>query len=139
MALYVYRVADGSLFSWAPTDDSPVASAEELAAAGLALASGMPALDASHAWDAATKTVVETTPAPIPKPIGTSRWILRFTPQEFQAITASTDAKVEQFMFALEHTMQLDLSDPVIVDGIAYLVSINLLVADRVAAILASA
>lgn len=137
MALYVYRTADGSLYSWAPNDNVPVADAASLAANGLAVVSGLAPLDPSHAWDVASKTVISVTPPPPPKPISTGKWILRFTPQEFQAINASTDAMVQQFMYALNHTTDLDLSDPDMVNGVNYLVSLNLLGAARAAAVLA--
>jgi hypothetical protein len=139
MAIYVYRTSDGSLYSWAPNDTDPVADAATLAASGLAVVSGLPVLDSSHAWDAVTKTVVSVTPPPVPKPITTGKWIMRFTPQEFQAINTSADPQVQQLMYALNHTTDIDLSDPLITNGTAYLVAINLLQSSRVAAIMAGA
>ena len=100
MALYVYNTESGELYSWSPGDTDPVASNDELAAAGLTAVTGFPALDDTHAWDPATKSVVEVTPPPKPAPILTANWILRFTPQEFQAINNSTNAVVQQFMYA---------------------------------------
>jgi hypothetical protein len=137
MALYVYKT-DGSLYSWSPNDTDPVADAATLTANGLTSASGLPALDPAHAWDASSKTVISVTPPPTTKPISTGKWILRFTPQEFQVINASTDAMVQQFMYALNHTTNIDLSDPDMVNGVSYLVSLSLLGAARVAAILAA-
>lgn len=139
MALYVYVATTGQLYSWSPNDTDPVADAATLREAGLTPLTGLPALDDSHVWDAATKTVIAATPAPVPQPISTGKWILRFTPQEFQAISASTDATVQQFLYALNHTTQIDLSDPVIKGGVGYLVSADLLQQSRVAAILAVA
>lgn len=138
MAVYVYNTTTGALYSWSPNDTDPVASADVLAAAGLAAVSGLVALDASHAWDATTKTVITVTPPPTPKPIATGKWILRFTAAEFQAISANTDATVQQFMYALNHTISIDLSDPDIVNGVNYLVSLTLLGSARVTAILAA-
>ena len=71
MAIYVYTTATGALYSWAPNDTDPVADAQTLAANGLTAVSGLPALDPSHAWDPATKTVISVTPPPAPKPIDT--------------------------------------------------------------------
>lgn len=136
MAGYTYKIADGSLYSWNSGDSDPVADATTLAANGMAHVSGLPALDASHVWDAPTKTVVTVTPPTAPRPIATGSWILRFTPQEFQAISGSSDATVQQFMYALNHTTQIDLSDPAIVSGVNYLVSVNALQSSRVASIM---
>lgn len=139
MPVFIYRVADGSLYSWSPDDGGQVASDADLTANGLAKTTGPDAIDAGHDWDAATKTVVAVTPALPSKTIGTGPWIMRFTPAEFQAITASADPTLAQFMFALNHTTQVDLNDPIMVNGVNYLVSINLLQSSRVAAIMAPA
>lgn len=138
MAIYVYDSTSGALVSYCPGDKDPVADAATLAAKGLAVATGLAPLDATHAWDAASRAVAVVAAQPVPQPIGTGKWILRFTPQEFQAINASPDAQAQQFLFALNHTTQIDLADPVIVQCVNYLVSLNLLQAARVAAILAS-
>ncbi len=139
MAIYVYRTSDGSLYSWAPNDKDPVADAATLAANGMALVTGLPALDSSHAWAAASKTVISVTPPLVPKPITTGKWIMRFTPQEFQGINTSADPQVQLFVYALNHTTDIDLSDPLITNGVAYLVSLNLLASSRVTAILVPA
>lgn len=137
MAIYVYRTSDGSLYSWAPNDTDPVASAGTLAAAGLAVLTGLPALGPTVAWDAVNKTTKTVTPPPAPQPIGTGFWIMRFTPQEFQAIMASADPVVQQFLYALNHTTQIDLSTPTLVNGAAYLVSVGLLTSARAQAVMA--
>ena len=69
MAIYVYRIADGSLYSWCPNDTDPVATPAQLAANGLAAKSGLPPLGPTVGWNAATQTtvpisVVVTGPAP---------------------------------------------------------------------------
>jgi hypothetical protein len=138
MAIYVFDETTGELVSWCPGDADPVASADVLAAKGLASVPGLPALDATHAWSAAQKTVVAVPAQAVQSPIATGTWILRFTPAEFQAINASTDPQVQQFLYALNHTTQIDLSDAAVVGGVSYLVSINLLAAARVAAIVAA-
>jgi hypothetical protein len=137
MAIYVYNTADGTLASYCPNDTDPVADSATLKANGLAAISGLAPLDPTHAWNPATRTVVTVSAPVLPRPFGTGLWILRFTPAEFQAINASTDAQVEQWLYALNHTTQIDLNDPVIAQGVAYLVSINLLQSARTAAILA--
>lgn len=138
MAIYVYDSTSGALRSYCPADSDPVADAATLAAKGLAVAKGLPALDATHAWDATTRAVVVVAATPTPAPIATGKWILRFTALEFQAINASPDAQVQQFMYALNHTTQIDLADPVVVNGVKYLVSLNLLASARVAVVMAS-
>ena len=131
MATYVYFSATGELYSWNPNDSDPVAPADVLEANGLEVVSGLPPLDATHAWDAASATVV-TVEAPVaPQPILTSIWILRFTPVEFQGIMASTDATVQQFMYSINHTTQIDLTTQQIIDGVTYLVTVGLLISER--------
>lgn len=137
MATYVYKTTDGSLYSWSPDDGGQVADADTLAANGLAVVVGLPAIDNTHAWDAASHSVV-TVAAPVePRMVDTGTWILRFTPLEFQAISASTDATVQQFMYALNHTTQVDLNSAPLINGVAYIVSISLLTAARAAVVMA--
>lgn len=137
MAIYVYKVLDGTLVSYCPNDTDPVAPTAILEAQGLAARSGLPPLDSTHQWSPASQTVVTVTVAAPPKLIATSSWIMRFTPAEFAAIRASTDSAVQEFMYALLGIQQISLADPVIVNGVNYLVSINLLASSRVAAIMA--
>lgn len=137
MAVYVYNVATGALVSWCPGDTDPVASADVLTANGLASVSGLAALDVTHAWDAATRSVVVVTAPVPPQLIQTGVWILRFTPTEFKAIMASTDPVVQQFLYALNHTTQIDLTLSQITNGVAYLITAGLLQSSRQAAILA--
>ena len=137
MAIYVYQITDGSLYSWCPSDDDPVADDATLEANGFDKVIGLPPLDASHAWDASTLTVLEVDPPPTPKPIATSTWIMRFTPDEFAAINVSTDPQVVQFMYSLNHTTTIDLNDPNIVSAVDYFVTAGLLDAARVPEIMA--
>lgn len=143
MAIYVYRTADGSLYSWSPNDSDPVASAAQLAAQGMASVSAMPALDASHAWDPATKTVIAVTPAPAPKWMPTFLFVNLFTDAEHTAIAlaatpgqATFDAKVSKFMLMLQTAQQVNLNDPLVQGGVNYLASVNLLTAANAALIL---
>jgi hypothetical protein len=127
MAIYVYRLIDGTLVSWCPNDTDPVAGPATLTANGLASVSGLPPLDATHAWNAASKTVVTVAAPVIPLWLPTYQFILLFTPAEHAAIVSSTDQKVQQFMMAISVTPQVNLNDPVVQGAIAYLVSVNLL------------
>jgi len=137
MAIYVYVTATGQLYSYSPNDTDPVSSQSVLTANGLTAVSGLPQLGSTVAWDAVNKTTTTVAAPIVPQPILTGIWILRFTPQEFQAIAASTDATVQQFMYALNHTTQIDLSTPQMINGAAYLVSLNLLTSARAQAIMA--
>lgn len=137
MAIYVYNIATGALYSYSPNDTDPVAPAATLAAAGLAVVSGLPALGPTVAWDEVNKTTKTVVPPTPPQPLLTGIWILRFTPQEFQAIAASTDPAVQQFMYALNHTIQIDLTTANVINGVNYLVSVNLLTSARLSAIMA--
>ena len=69
MAIYVYSIQDGSLYSWCPNDTDPVATPAQLAANGLASKSGLPALSPTIGWNPATQStttvsIVVTGPAP---------------------------------------------------------------------------
>src|SRR4051794_35637728 len=106
MALFVYNTATGALVSWCPNDSDPVASGTVLAANGLASVSGLPALDATHVWDAASKTVI-TVASSAPNWIATYQFILLFTTAEHAAIAASSDQKVQQLMMAISVAQQI--------------------------------
>jgi hypothetical protein len=127
MAIYVYNTTTGVLVSWCQNDTDPVAPAATLAVNGLASVSGLPALDSTHAWSASSKTVVTVNAAVAPKWIPTYQFILLFTPAEHAAIQASTDQRVTQFLMAITTAQQVNLNDPVVQNGINYLVSISLL------------
>jgi hypothetical protein len=137
MALYVYQIADGVLVSWSPNYDGQVASIQELDAKGLTVATGLPALDETHRWDAATRTVVTVTPPVQPRPINSGIWIMRFTAAEFAGINASSDANLRHFLFALNHTIQIDLNDPLIAQAVNLCAALGLIDPSRVAEIMA--
>jgi hypothetical protein len=138
MAIYVYNISTGALTSWCPNDTDPVAATDVLAANGLAMVSGLPALGPTVAWDPVNKTTKTVTAPVVPQPILTGIWLMRFTPAEHQAIVASPDAQTQQIVHALDLTTQIDLTSSFIVNGVNYLVSINLLQSSRVAAIMAA-
>lgn len=127
MAIYVYNATTGALVSWCPNDTDPIASADVLLAQGLTSVSGLPALDSTHAWNANTKTIVTVTPPVMPNYIEPYQFILLFTSAEHAAIAASTDQKVTQFMMAIQVASTINLNDPVVQNGVNYLVSIGLL------------
>ena len=140
MAIYVYETATGKLHSWCPNDTDPVADAQTLAANGFTAVSGLPALDLTYAWQTSPPGVITVTAPVAPINIATGTWLLRFTPQEFAGIMASTDPIVQQFIYALNHTLQIDLADSTVVNAVGYLatypVNAPLLLSSRVAAIL---
>jgi len=63
MATYVYNVADGSLFTWGLGNSigQVIVRPTPLFNYGLAFKTGLLPLDATHAWDAATKSVIVVT------------------------------------------------------------------------------
>lgn len=74
MAIYVYRLSDGSLYSTCPNDTDPVAPANVLAANGLGAVSGLPPLGPTISWNPLTKTTmvtIATTPVTAPPFVGT--------------------------------------------------------------------
>jgi hypothetical protein len=137
MAQYVYVTATGQLYSWTPGDTDPVAPAAILAANGMTVVSGLPALSDTEVWSQEQKTVVsQAAPAPTNN-MPTYQFIMLFTPTEHAAIVASTDPKVQQWLMALQFTPTVNLNDATfIAPGIEYLVSINLLTQANAALIL---
>jgi hypothetical protein len=71
-----------------------------------------------------------------PNWIHTYQFIMLITPAEHAAIQASTDQRVMQFLMAISTAQQINLGDPVVQNGINYLVSVNLLTAANAALIL---
>lgn len=138
MAIYVYRTADGSLVSWCPNDTDPVASAQQLAAQGLASVSGLPPLGPTVAWNPATHTTVTVTAPTLPNVVATFDFIMAFTPAELAAIRASANNAVQQFLFAMQVTQGVNLNSTTIQNALTFLVNQSLLTAPRAAAILAT-
>lgn len=129
MAIYIYRNTDGALVSYCPNDTDQVASADILAAKGLTAVYGLAQSDATHAWDPVTKTVISVTPPN--SNISYFSFINAFTAAELAAIRASSDNKVQQFLFAIAATPQVDLSDTRMTAALNYLVTKALLTQAR--------
>jgi hypothetical protein len=99
MAIYVYVTATGALYSYSPNDTDPVATPAQLLAAGLTALTGQPPLDSTHAWSAASKSVIVVSAPPVTKPMSIVAFMQLFTPAEIAAIRASTDVNVQYFLF----------------------------------------
>lgn len=135
MAAYIYSVTDGSLYSWVPNDDDPVADAATLAANNLNIVTGLPPLDETHVWDANTLSVIEiAVPPPV---VSAAQFAMLFTPEEFMALNASTDPLVQQAIFAVKVSQSIDLGSPVVVNTVAHLVGTGFLSQSRADDILA--
>lgn len=138
MAIYIYKIADGSLVSWCQNDTDPVASAQVLTAQGMTSIAGLPALGPTIAWDPTNKTtkaVAAPTPANV---IATFDFIMAFTPTELAAIRASTNANVQQFFFALQVTQGVNLNSATLGNALNFLVLLLLLTVPRATAIMAT-
>ena len=133
MTIYaVYQIEDGRLVSSA-NDPAKVASADILAARGYGVAQ-RPDSEINGVWNPAA---LAFGPAPSPlATITTYAFVLRFTAAEYAAVKASADANVQHLMFALATAQVVDLTDPVVQQGVGYLASVGLLTADRATAIL---
>ena len=94
---------------------------------------------AYQAWLAAGNT---PTPAPVPPPSMPQftflQFLALFTASEQAAIVDSTDTQVKLFMLMAAGASTLSLIDPRTIQGLAYLVSVNLLTQARETAILAA-
>ncbi|WP_428492177.1 hypothetical protein [Rhodopila sp.] len=125
---YAIVDASGDLIS----TGTAIADSATLAAKGytaLQLA-GSPA---GQVWNTATKSFGPP-PAPVTV-LSTWQWVQRFTPAEYAAIAGSTDAQVKMFLLMLSTAATVKPADPVVQQGLAYLVSINLLTSARAAVI----
>lgn len=144
MAIYIYTIATGQLYSYIPQNvtiaaaqaSGQLADSATLANNGLAAIDGLPPQDSTHQWNPATLTVVTVT-APVPaQPMPTYFFLMRFTPAEYAAIEASTDAQVLQFWDAIRRTNIVDMSDQSIKDNGQHMISLGLLTSARGNAIL---
>lgn len=139
---YVYRVnagawgPAGTLYSSEP-DGGQIAPPSVLTANGLAAVSGQPAQNPSTGmlWDPGTLTIVQGIAPVVANYVTPAAWIMQFTPAEFAAIKASSDPLVQQFLFALTAGPTLNLNNPLVTNGLAYLVSVNLLTQPRATAL----
>lgn len=137
MAIYVFAKDTGELRAYCPNDDGQVAPADVLEAKGYDVVSGLEPQDDTHEWDAATRSV-KVVPAPIrPRIIDAYQFILSFTPEEFDAIQKSPDARVRLLFAALQSVGTIDLNGKTTQQGLGYLVLVGLLAQDRMNTILA--
>lgn len=141
MAIYVYRISDGRLFSYCPDDTSPVAPQDVLAAQGLAIVSGLAPLDSTHAWDVGSKTVIVVVP-PKSIPSALDFW-KRFTATEREAIeglyltgTQAQKNAVGAFFRYVQAAGGVDCGDAYVQAKVQQLETIGILTAGRAAQIL---
>jgi hypothetical protein len=109
-----------------------VADAATLSAQGYS-AITLPGDPTGQVWNATTKTFSARPAPPKPTKITALAFIKRFVPAEYAGIAGSTDPQVMMFMLELQHAPagMIDLTDPDITNGLAYLVSVNLLTQAR--------
>jgi len=138
MALYVYKISDGTLVSWSPNDSDPVSSDATLAARGFAKVTGLLPLDSTHTWDAPTHTVVVVAFTSV-RILSVFDFVNRFTPVELVAIRASANPGVQKFVFMLPLALNqaIDLNNPVITTVMTLLVAQGLLTQSRADAMVA--
>ena len=132
MSTYVYRLSDGSLYSWGD-DGGPIASDAELAAKGMAKVTGLAAIDQTHAWDITTHSVIVVI-APTPfRQLSVFEFANRFTAAEIVAMQASSNNGVKKFLFMLPlaNAQIIDLNSQVIINVMALLVSQGILTQAR--------
>lgn len=143
MATYIWAPGDGALMAWWASDaDAEIATFDQLVIDnGWSKATGLATQDATHRWDPATKTVKDYSPPAPPAPttrfIPAAQFILLFTPLELEAARASADPVVQQMVLASTVATEVDMLSNQTSGALGYLQSVNLLTADRVAAILA--
>ncbi len=146
MAIYVYVTATGALTSYIP-DNVTIAAAQAsgqlasnaiLTANGLSAVDSLPPIDATHAWDAPTHTVVVVAPPTPVNLVASFDFVMAFTATELAAIRASADNNVQQFLFALQVTGGVNLNHATISNALTYLVNHSLLTQPRATAILAT-
>lgn len=142
MALYIYRISDGLLMSWSPGDNGQVADDATLAAKGFAKVSGLLALDATHVWDAPTKTVVVI--ATLHPVVSLNAFWQRFTSTEREAIegqfmtgTQGVKNAISAFFRYVQAAGSVDLNDSYVRTKVTQLETIGTLTAGRAAVILA--
>jgi len=146
MAIYVYVTTSGFLQSYIP-DNITIAQAQAggqlasnatLANNGLTAVDSLPPLDATHQWDAATKTVITVTPPTPANVVNTYDFIMAFTAAELAAIRGSSDNNIQQFLFAMQVTQGVNLNHTTNVNALTYLVNHGFLTQARANAILAT-
>lgn len=123
---YAVVKADGSLVS----TGTVLADPQHYTDTGLTVVplSGNPS---GMVWDQATRTF--SAPPPVPNSYPTLVWIQRFTAAEFMGFKNSLDPVIQFFMFQITAATSVTPTDPVVQQGLAYAVGINLLTSDRAA------
>lgn len=138
MAVYIYNTTSGTLVSWCPEDTDPVAPAQVLSAKGLTSVSGLPALDATHIWDATNRTVATITPPVQANLVSTFDFLAGFTSDQFAAMQSSGDPVVQQMLFIIQSVPQIDLNNTTVQNFINYLATNSVLPQSSVASVLAA-
>lgn len=91
------------------------------------------------AWAASVSDLAPMTPPiQVAATISTVDYILLFAPQEVVAIENSTDAIARQFLLAIQSSTEVNLGDPRVVHGLAYMASVGLIALDRPARVLSN-
>lgn len=124
---YIYQTSNGQLIS-------------ETSVQPTSLPAGMAYVTEStrqngNVWNPSTLTF---SPPPNSPVMSTLDFLNRFTSTERQAIRASTDVNVQDFLWMLQFPQgqNVDLTNPTLIAGMDYLVSVNLLTATRQTAIM---
>ena len=125
---YALVDVDGNLVS----TGTVLAADAELTARGLTKVP-LDAEPGHRVWDAATRSFVD--PPPAPTVLTRLEFVWRFQPAEFMAIKNSLDPNIQFFLYQLESAQEVHPAHPTVQQGLAYLVSIGLLTAERAAQI----
>jgi hypothetical protein len=109
-------------------------------------AAGLPGVDCSNpaaqvGWTFAGGVYTPVAPAVVYQTSGLSflQFMALFTTAEQVAIVTSTDTQTRVFLAMAEGSGTISLTDPIVSSGVAYLASINLIAAARVATVLGGA
>lgn len=124
-----YAVIDGAhnLISVGET----VADAGTLAAKGYT-AIPLPSNPTGQIWNPTTLTFSQPV---VWNSYDTADWVGRFTPAEVAAVRGSADLDVQAFLYRLQFAPSVQPQSPIIQQGLAVLVQLGLLTADRAAII----
>jgi hypothetical protein len=140
MATYIYMSSDGSLYSWNASDSDPVADDVTLATQGMAKKAGLPPLDSTHAWDAATRNVVVVA-VPKSTPQLQEFWE-RFTVAEREGIenlaatgTQNARNQINAFLRYAHSRNVVDCNDPYVLSSVQKLETAGVLSSGRAAQI----
>lgn len=125
-----YAVIDGN--SNVVSTGTSVADAGTLTAKGYSVItlSGDPT---GQVWDKNSRTFSAPAAAGNPSKIPTLDFVKRFTPAEYAAMRASTDPQIAMFLLEIDFAPGglIDLYSPDVVNGLAYLVTANILTSSQ--------